>query len=318
MTAPLTAIRHVAIFGAGTMGHGIGQEFARAGLDVVLWGRQQGKLERAKEKIQVSLEEMARWNVFPDMDIAATMGRIEITTSTDRAVADADLVIEAVVEDLELKLQVFRDLDHICSEHTILASNTSSFLPSVLAAATERPGQVLATHFFYPPHLMPLVEIVRGPDTSDETVQAVHSVLESAGKSPVLVQKEAPGFIANRIQAAIQREALYIVQQGIASAQDVDLAVKDSFGRRLGVTGPIEMVEAQDGWRVTQEIHTNILPDLDASKDPSPLILEKIGRNELGPMTGKGFYEWKEQSLEMWKSRVGEHLMRFYRSGLDA
>lgn len=138
--------------------------------------------------------------------------------------------------------------------------------------------------------------------------------MQAAGKSPVVVQKEALGFIANRMQAALQREALYIVEQGIASAQDVDLAVKQSFGRRLGVAGPLEMVEVQDGWDTTWQIHSLILPDIDGSKEPSPLIKRKMEANELGPKTGKGFYTWTPELVEAWRKRLVTALARWMRA----
>lgn len=307
-------MRCITVVGAGTMGHGIGQEFARAGFDVVLYGRSEERLMQSKRLIERNLREMVEWELLPAGEIEPTLERIRLSTDLSDAAGNADLVIEAVPEDLELKQRLFAELDRICPPKTILGSNTSSIMPSMLAKATQRPDRVLVVHFFYPPHLMPLVELVRSPDTSDATLEAAYHAVKAAGKSPVIVQKEALGFIANRIQAAIQREALYIVAQGIASAQDVDTAVKQSFGRRLGVAGPIEMVEVQDGWDITWQIHSFILPDLDASKTPSPLIKKKIEANELGPKTGKGFYEWTPESVEAWRKRLFNALARWMRA----
>lgn len=296
------------------MGHGIAQEFARAGYDVVLWDRTEPLLQRAMGRIRRNLSDMAQWGLLDSADTSAIVGRIQTTTSTEQAASQADLIIEAVVENLELKREVFSLLDRLCPRRTILASNTSSLMPSVLAAATKRPERVLGTHFFYPAHLIPLVEIVRTPATSDEVVEAVRTVVEVAGKCPIVVQKEAPGFIANRLQAAIKREALYIVERGIASAQDVDTAVKMGFGRRLGAAGPIEMAEVGTGWLVQKEILSNIVGDISASREPSPLILEKIKDNELGPETGRGFYEWDDETLARWRERLERTLVSFLRS----
>lgn len=307
-------ISRIAVIGAGTMGHGIGQEMAHAGYEVILYRRTEEKLEHARQMILRNLRQMAEWGLCPVADIELTMGRIEFTTSMERAARDADLAIEAVVEDLELKKRVFADLDRLCPEHTILASNTSSLMPSLLAEATRRPDRVLVAHFSFPPHLIPLVEIVRGRDTSDEAVQAVYEAVKVAGKSPVLVQREAMGFIINRMQAALQREALYIVEQGIASAQDVDTAVKESFGRRLGVVGPLEMVEVQDGWDITWQIHSYILPHISASKEPSPLIKQKVERGELGPKAGQGFYSWTDEAVEVWRTKLESALAGFLKS----
>lgn len=310
-------IKRIVVVGAGTMGHGIGQDFAHAGYEVVLHDLSEEKLQQARERIERNLGEQADWGLFSPAEVPATMSRIRTTASLEEAAGEADLVIEAVFEDLDLKRQVFRDLDAICPERTILGSNTSSFMPSMLASATERPDRALVVHFFYPPPLMPLVEIVRSELTSDQTVEAVYGVVKAAGKSPIVIQKEALGFIANRIQVAILREALFIVEQGIATAQDVDIAVKESFGRRLAVAGPIEMAEVQDGWDVILEVERYILPDIDASRKPSPVILEKVKRGELGPKTGRGFYEWTPESTEAWRKKLASALAGFLRAGLS-
>jgi 3-hydroxybutyryl-CoA dehydrogenase len=307
-------IRNITVVGAGTMGHGIGQEFASAGFDVVLQARTAATLSKAEEQISRNLHEMSDWGLLPTTEIQPIMNRIRSTTSLGEAVADADLVIESVFEDLELKQRLFSELDDLCQEHTILGSNTSSLMPSSLASVTRRPDRVLNIHFFYPPHLMPLVEIVRGERTSDETIHIAYRTVKAAGKSPIVVQKESLGFLANRLQSALLREALYIVEQGIATAQDVDTAVKTSFGRRLSVAGPIEMVEVQDGWDTTWTINHYILPDLDSSTTPSPVIRERIDRGELGPRTGKGFYEWTDESLQAWMERLTTALAKFLRA----
>jgi len=309
-----TDIQRITIVGAGTMGHGIGQEFARAGFDVVLYGRSEERLAQSKGYIERNLREMVEWGLVPAGQVQPILRRIRLSVDLRDAAGDADLVIEAVPEDLDLKKRVFAELDEVCPPRTILARNTSAIMPGMLGPATRRPDRVLVVHFFYPPHLMPLVELVRSVATSDATLDAAFRAVQAAGKSPVVVQKEALGFIANRMQAALQREALYIVEQGIASAQDVDLAVKQSFGRRLGVAGPLEMVEVQDGWDTTWQIHSFILPDIDGSKEPSPLIKRKIEANELGPKTGKGFYAWTPELVEAWRKRLVTALARWMRA----
>jgi 3-hydroxybutyryl-CoA dehydrogenase len=306
-------IRQITIIGAGTMGHGIGQEFAGAGFPVVLHDLDSARLREAREQIRRNLLDQVGWGLISADAVQAVLDRIQETTCLAEAAQDVDLVIEAVPEDLGLKRQVLRELDRLCPEHTILGSNTSSFMPSMLASATERPDRVLGVHFFYPPPLMPLVELVQGPYTSDATVGAVLAAVESAGKCPIVIRKEAMGFLVNRLQSALLREALYVVEQGIASAQDVDTAVKESFGRRLAVAGPLEMAEVQDGWDVIAEIQRHILPDLNASAEPSPLIREMVDRGELGPKTGKGFYAWAPESLEEWRRRLAGALACFLR-----
>ncbi len=231
-------IQHITVVGAGTMGHGIGQDFACAGYDVMLYDLTEDKLGQARKWIERNLAEQVEWGLIAADEVQPALDKIRTSTSLEKAAGDADLVIEAVFEDLDLKRQVFHDLDRLCPQRTILGSNTSSLMPSMLASATKRPDRVLVVHYFFPPPLMPLVEIVRAESTADEVVETVYNVIKGIGKSPVVVQKEAIGFIANRLQAALLREALYIIEQGIASAQDVDVTVKQSFGRRLAVVGP--------------------------------------------------------------------------------
>jgi 3-hydroxybutyryl-CoA dehydrogenase len=161
---------------------------------------------------------------------------------------------------------------------------------------------------------MPLLEIVRSEFTSDEAVAAVYKVAKAARKSPIVVQKEALGFIANRLQVALLREALYIVEQGIATAQEVDIAVKQSFGRRLSTAGPIEMIEVQDGWDLVLQVVNYMQPDLDTSKEPSPLIHKMLEQGKLGAKSGQGFYEWPEASLEAWRKNLMRVLAGFLRA----
>lgn len=310
-------IRRITVVGAGRMGHGIGQEFALAGYKVFFFGRSEEKLQQAKERVERNLRELTELGIVSSSDIQSSMDRIETTTVLEKSVIEADLVIEAVIEDLKVKQQLFKDLDRMCPEHTILASNTSSLLPNMLASATARPDRVLVAHYFNPPYLMPLVEIVRSGFTSDETVNTVYELMKKVGKSPIIVQKEAPGFIANRLQMVLWREAFNIVQRGIASPQDVDIAVKNSFGRRLGVVGPFELYEYIDGWDQILQIEKYMLPDMDSSNESYPLLLEKVEKGELGEKTGKGFYEWTPQFTEAWRKKIEKNLIRFLLEGKE-
>ena len=311
-------IKRISIVGAGTMGQVLGQEFARAGYEVVLQRRSRDKLVRIKESIRSNLAQLVDWGLLAQSAIEPTLDRIQTTTSLREAGSGADLVLEAVFEDLDLKRQIFGELDRICRADTILTSNTSSFLPSLLAAATDRPDRVLVFHFCYPPHLLPLVEVVPSALTSSETVEMVCEVARASGKLPVVLEKEVPGFIINRLQVALLREALHIVQQGVASAQEVDFAVRNSFGRRLSVAGPIEMAEVMDDWRQTRQFNAIILPDLDVSQTPSPLMVEKVEKGELGAEVGKGFYEWPPEYTGVWRERLWSALAALVRSEQDS
>jgi len=310
-------IKKISVIGPGMMGHAIAQEFAVAGYEVMLCGRSEERLKLASDKIERSLKELAEWEVISENDIAPGLERLQTTTDLGEAGSTSDLIVEAIVEELEVKHELFSRLDTICPEDTIFASNTSSLLPSVLASVIQRPDRFLVAHYFNPPYLIPLVEIVRGKETSDETVDTVYNLMKTMGKSPIICQKEAPGFIANRLQLVLWREAFNIVQRGIASPKDVDLAVKNSFGRRLGMVGPFELYEYIDGYDLTLQCEKYMLPDMDTSNESYPLLLEKVEKGELGAKTGKGFYEWTPEFTEAWRKKVLKGLVAYMKPAKD-
>ena len=302
-----SGIRRIAVIGAGLMGHGIALEFAAHGFPVRLHDRDQTQLERAPEAIAIGLARLGDIGAIATDAAAAASSRIAFQSDAQRAVGDADLVIEAVSEKLEVKQAVFRDLDRWTPAHAILASNTSSFMPSLLAAATNRPERVIVAHYFNPPHLLPLVELVRGEQTSDETVETMRELYREIGKTPAVVQREAPGFVGNRIQAAIFRETLAIVAAGIASVEDVDIIVRNGFGRRLGVAGPFEIADAA-GLDVKLAVCEQLFPEIDSSIDIPALLREKVARGELGLKTGKGYYDWTPEEAAALRKRISEGL----------
>ena len=300
-------IERVAVVGAGLMGHGIALELAAYGYDITLQDRDESQLERARGGITDGLARLVDIGRITAEDASGAPGRIVMGTDLRPTVAGADLVIEAVSEDLEVKQKLFRDLDAWAPPHTILASNTSTFMPSLLAAATNRPDRVLVAHYFNPPYLLPLVELVRGDRTSDETIATMHALYKGIGKSPAVVQREAPGFVGNRLQMALLREALAIVDAGIASPEDVDRIIKTSFGRRLAVAGVFEVFEAA-GWDLTLAVADQLFPAIDRSTTPPSSLREKVARGELGLKTGKGFYEWTPEEAAALRSRIGNAL----------
>jgi 3-hydroxybutyryl-CoA dehydrogenase len=300
-------IHRVAVIGAGLMGHGIALEFAAHGYTVRLHDRDEAQLDRAQGGITEGLAQLVDVGRISRADLAAAPDRIVLGTDLPAAVAEADLVIEAVTEDLDVKRALFRDLDRGTPPHAILASNTSTFLPSLLAAATRRADRVLVTHYFNPPYLLPLVELVRGEHTSDETVETLRDLYRGLGKSPAVVRKEVPGFVANRLHMALYREALAIVMAGIASPEDVDIIVKSGFGRKLGVVGPFELSDSS-GLDIFLAVAERLFPELDASREVSPLLRDRVERGELGLKTGAGFYVWNPEAAAALKRRMGQAL----------
>jgi 3-hydroxyacyl-CoA dehydrogenase len=301
------SIQRIAVVGAGLMGHGIALELAAHGYAIDLHDRDPSQLERARGSIADGLTRLVDIGRITAEDAVRAPDRIAMETDLRLAVAGADLVIEAVSEDLAVKQSLFRDLDAWSPPHAILASNTSTFMPSLLAAATDRPERVIVAHYFNPPHLLPLVELVRGEQTSDETVETLHALYLSIGKNPAVVQKEAPGFVGNRLQMALLREALAIVDAGIASPEDVDTIITSSFGRRLAVAGVFEVFEAA-GWDLTLAVADQLFPVINRSPEPPTSLRERVARGEFGLKTGKGFYEWTPDEAAALRRRIGNAL----------
>lgn len=287
----------IAVIGAGTMGHGIAQVFALAGFQVALTDSHPNVLGSAIPRIQANLQTCMEHGFVGKDEAAAVPSRITLTSNLADAASQADFIVEAVVEDLAVKHEVLRQLEEHCPGRAIIASNTSSFRVDDMVVALSRPEQFLVTHFWNPPHIIPLVEVVRGDHTSAETVESTMKLLETAGKHPALVRKGVPGFVGNRLQHALRREAIAIVAQGIADPEDVDLIAKLSFGLRLPVVGPLETVDL-GGLDLTLAIQTYLLSELDRSTEPTQLIRGKVARGELGAKAGKGFYEWPPGRLD--------------------
>ena len=285
------------------MGHGYAQEFALAGYDVQLHSRSEESLQKAAMNIHRNLRMLIGIGLVTPEQADAVPTKIHTTAVLRNAVEDVDLVIESVYEDLALKQRIFRELDRLCPQHTILVSGTSTLPLSELQSVTDRPDRVLLANYSNPPYMVPLVEIMRNERTSDETVTTVYDLLAKIGKRPVVIQREVPGFVANRLQGALLREALWLVQKGVVTPRDVDTIVKTSIGRRWSVAGPFEVFELA-GWDLVLAAASHLLPYLESSPEVPPFLREKVERGELGVKTGKGFYEWTPESTEVLRRRI--------------
>ncbi len=302
-------IENIAVIGAGLMGHGIAQEFACAGYRIHLHDLTKEKLNNALVQISKNLTLLAENSVIEKTSIPEAMQHIQTTTELTEAAETADFVVEAVSENLPLKQQIFERLDSLCQPHTILASNTTALMPSQIGANTKRADKILNTHYFNPPYLIPLVELIRSPDTSDKTVSVTFDLLTAIGKTPALIEKEALGFVGPRLQAALIREAFAIVERGIASAETVDLVVRNSFGRRLSVAGPFEVFELA-GWDLVLDAFEELYKDLNSAPDINPLLREMVESDKLGVKSGEGFYEWSEERQQALRDRMSQALIR--------
>ena len=293
------------IVGAGLMGHGIALTFARAGLTVRVHDPAPQSLESLKDRVAASMEALGEQRA----DIGNALDRIATHPSLRDAVANADLVIEAVPERLELKRSVFGDIEAAAPARCILASNTSVLpITNIMAGLTSR-ERALGTHWWNPPHIVPLVEVIRTEWTSQAAVDATMDVLTRIGKRPVRVEKDVPGFIGNRLQHALWREAISLVENGICDAETVDTVVKESFGRRLAVLGPLENADLV-GTDLTRDIHDAVLSDLETRPGPSPYLDSLVESGRLGMDAGKGFREWTPEAARAVRERLSAHLRK--------
>ena len=304
----LDDIQQIAVIGAGLMGHGIAQEFAFAGYQVRLHDVSQTQVDAGIERIRDNLQLFAENALALPDQIDETLNRIHGSDRLEVVGKEADFVIEAVIENLPLKQEVFRQLDQICPPHTILASNTTAQMPSQIGAFTQRQDKILNTHYFNPPYLIPLVELIRSPQTSDETLQVAYDLMVKIGKTPAVIQKEVSGFVGPRLQAAVIREAFSIVERGIATAEDVDLVVRNSFGRRLSVAGPFQVFELA-GWDLVLAAFEELYKDLNSSSEINSLLREMVEGDKLGVKSGEGFYEWTPERIDEVRDRLNRTLI---------
>ena len=303
MSSPLS----VAVLGAGLMGHGIGQVLAAAGHRVCLTDTDATALGSALGRVTRNLEEAA-------VDAAPVLARLRTTASLADAVQGVDLVIEAVAEVVALKQDLFAEVAALAPPHAILASNTSVIPITRLGARLddEARRRLVGTHWWNPPHLIPLVEVIRTAWTGAEVVDQVVTLLRAAGKTPVVVHRDVTGFIGNRLNQAMWREALALVEAGVCDAETIDIVVKSSFGLRLPVLGPMENADLI-GLELTRNLHALLFPDLATGTAPSPLLDEAIARGDTGMKAGAGLRRWTPEEAEATRARLAAHLLALTR-----
>lgn len=298
----------ITVIGAGLMGHGIAQIFAAHGHPVCLVDMNAGILASAKDRIQANLTRLAEYGLADRKAIPETLARIKSMPDHTTACGEADVVFEAVNENLELKQRLFAEIDHASPEHAILCSCTSVMSITEIGAKARRCERILGTHFWNPPYLIPLVEVVRTDHTAAWCMDQVYDLLEAVGKRPVRVRKDVPGFVGNRLQHALWREAFALIDEGICDAATVDMVVRNSFGLRLPVLGPVVNADMV-GLDLTLAIHDYILKHLSASPIPSTTLRAKVAEGQLGFKTKGGFLEWTDREMAATREQLVTHLL---------
>ncbi len=316
-TVELNRVAKIAVIGGGTMGRGCAQVFAAAGYPVALQSRKEETLAKAMQSIRHDLGFLAERGVGEKDDIESVAARVHPTQQLDEALDGADFVLECVYEDLGLKQDLFKNMDAMAKPDTVLATNTSVMSITEIASKSTGRERIVGTHWWNPPTLLPLVEVVRTEQLADWTVELTMALMRRIGKRPILVQKDVPGFVANRLQHALWRECVSIVERGIADAATVDEAIQYSFGMRLPVLAPMTNAD-MGGLDLTLAIHRYVFPFLEDSHNPSPLLEDKVAKGELGFKTGgKGFQEWTPEDMQGVRDRLLDYLARIAASAKE-
>jgi 3-hydroxybutyryl-CoA dehydrogenase len=302
-------IKQVSIMGSGLMGSGIAQMFASSGYPVMISSRDPSK-STAHANIRENMEILRDAGMCTDEDIARTLDNVKLTASQQEAAEFADIIFENLPEVMEIKQKAFKDLGEMTHDDCLICSNTSVMSITEIASQAKNKHRMMGTHWWNPPTLIPLVEVVKTADTDPAYAQAAYDVLKKIGKKPVMVEKDVPGFLANRMQHALWREAFYIVEQGIASPEAVDEAISNSFGFRLPVLAPCENSDMV-GTDLTFNIHSYILKYLCDSHEPSPYLAKLVEDGKMGFKSGFGMYskKWTDEDMKASRRKLNEYLI---------
>ena len=297
----MAAKARIAVIGAGLMGHGIAQVFALAGHDVTITDAHKPTLDSALSRISANLRDLG--------DDETAVARVKPVADLAKCVRDADYVVEAILEDMPLKQKTFAEIEKHVRIDTILASNTSVMPITEIMQVLKHRERALGTHWWNPPFLVPLVEVIGTRWTSQAAIDFTMKLHADAQKQPAHVKKDVPGFIGNRLQHALWREAVSLVERGICDAETVDRVIKAAFGRRLAVLGPLENADLV-GTDLTLAIHKTVLPDIDHRPGPSPYLERLVAEGKLGFKSGEGFRKWSAEEQAALRSKVLQHLKK--------
>lgn len=304
----ISQIRRVAVIGLGTMGHGVAQAFAAGGRTVGCYDPVSRSRQTLKDRVAANLRSMSEAGMVGSDAIDQLLARLQVHDDEAAALADADFVIECALEELPVKQPLFERIESAVSPQTILATNTSSLPIRQVFARVKHRERALAAHWFNPPHLVPVVEVVPMEGTSPETVKTTSDLMRAIGKTPVTLTREVPGFVVNRVQAALYREVWSLLSSGIASAEDIDAAIRGSMGLRLASFGPLRINDF-GGLDIWKHVVENLAPQIDSSTTVAPLIREKVAAGKLGVKTGEGIYAYTPEGAKSTTQERDRRLM---------
>ena len=297
------------------MGHALALEFARSGYKVLIHDESASQLDTVPQRAKNAMAILAEVGIVEAGEVDEVLGRIVCRPALTEVAQDAQFVLEAVAEDLTIKQKVFAEIDRYCGAEVIFASNTSAISPTALGEATRRPDRVLVTHYFNPPYLLPAVEVVPGKHTSVDSIERAVAICQSMGKVPAVLRTEVAGFVVNRLQFALYREALSLVDQGIVSPGDLDRLVVASIGNRLGVYGPFKIADLA-GLDVYESICRSVFPELDNSDMPGVGLRRLVQSGRLGAKSGAGVYKWSGEILKEVTSALARHAAMMFGSAV--
>ena len=300
-------VERVAVIGAGTMGNGIALWFAKAGLQVRMLDVKDEFLDRARQTQENTLGAMAAGGAVAAGEIPVILGRFRPTTDVGEAVRDAEFVVEAVPEELELKRKTFAEVDAAAPAGVPLASNTSGISIGQIAEGVKDPARVVGMHWWNPPHVVRVIEIVRGNKTGEAAFQATHDLVAQIGKKPVVCQKDVPGFLGNRILYALLREALYCYENGIGTAEDIDTMVREAFALKLAFMGPMALLDLA-GLDIYHNVAQYLNANLCHGKEVSPTVVEMVQKGRLGLKTAEGFFDYSTVRIPDLAKQRGEKM----------
>jgi len=289
--------KQVGIVGAGLMGHALAQLFAARGYPVCLYDSNQSVLDRAPERIRQNFNTLLDLGLAAAEDAERCLALIRLCSNLQDAAKASEVIIEAVSEKLPLKQKIFAEIEEYVNSEAILCTNTSAISITEIAEPLRKRERLVGTHFWNPPHIVPCVEIIRSTYTSDEAFETAYEFMKNAGKRPVKVLKDVPGFLGNRMQHAIWREAMSLAQAGIATPEDIDAVVKFGFGLRMPFLGPLETADLA-GLDLTHDVHLYLFPFLENAASPLPILESKLRDGKLGAKSGEGFHEWPPELVQ--------------------